>query len=340
MNNWVLIAGGAGYIGSHTAISLVENGYRPVVIDNMCNSSPESIRRVESITGIEVPLIQADLRDSAAVRAVFDRYAPSAVIHFAGLKAVGESVERPLAYYDCNLGASFSLFDEMLRAGCHSLVFSSSATIYGEPQQLPLTESHPIRPTNPYGHGKAMIEQIIMDLGRARPDIRAFNLRYFNPVGAHPSGLIGEDPSGIPNNLMPFVSKVAVGRLPRLQVFGSDWPTPDGSGVRDYIHVMDLAEAHVAAVRALPGQNGVRAVNIGTGRGTSVLELVAAFSAAAGQEVPWEVAPRRAGDIARCYADPALARNLLGWSARRSLADMCEDTWRWQSRNPDGYGEA
>ncbi len=336
----ILVTGGAGYIGSHTCVELLAAGHQLVVVDNLCNSKRESLRRVERISGRTVTFVEADVRDRPALAAVFARHAIDAVIHFAGLKAVGESVAKPLFYYDNNVSGTVALLECMRDAGVKSLVFSSSATVYGDPARVPITEDMPLSATNPYGRSKLMVEDILRDLFRSDDSWRIALLRYFNPVGAHPCGLIGEDPNGIPNNLMPFVSQVAIGKRPFLSVFGNDYPTPDGTGVRDYIHVVDLAQGHVAALDALALQSGVLTVSLGTGKGYSVLDMVKAFEAASGREIPYRVVERRPGDIAVCYADPALAESLLGWKAKFDLADMCADSWRWQSGNPDGYGEA
>ncbi len=335
----ILVTGGAGYIGSHTCVELLTAGRDILVLDNFCNSSPRVLERIECITGKRPALAQADVRDRAALDDLFRRHAISAVIHFAGLKAVGESVARPMGYYENNVAGSLTLFQAMAAAGVKTLVFSSSATVYGDPARVPIREDAPLAPTNPYGRSKLMIEDMLRDIGRADSSWRVALLRYFNPVGAHASGLMGEDPAGIPNNLMPFIAQVAVGRLPELSVFGADYPTPDGTGVRDYIHVVDLARGHLAALDALERQSGVFAVNLGTGRGYSVLEMIRAFERASGRKVPYRIAPRRPGDVAACYADPALAAQLLGWCAERGVDDMCADTWRWQSGNPRGYAE-
>jgi UDP-glucose 4-epimerase len=335
----ILVTGGAGYIGSHTCVEMIKAGLEPVVVDNLSNSKLESLRRVERIVGRAIPFYQADVRDQAALAEVFRRHAISAVIHFAGLKAVGESVAQPLRYYDNNVGGTVSLCEAMQAAGVKHIVFSSSATVYGDPHTVPIREDFPVgATTNPYGRSKFMIEEILRDLHVADGEWRVALLRYFNPVGAHESGLIGEDPNGIPNNLMPFVAQVAVGQRPFLNVFGNDYPTPDGTGVRDYIHVTDLASGHVAALRFQADNPGIATVNLGTGCGYSVLEMVRAFSAASGRDVPYRIAPRRAGDIASCYADPGLAEKLLGWKAVRGIEEMCTDTWRWQSQNPQGFG--
>jgi UDP-glucose 4-epimerase len=335
----ILVTGGAGYIGSHTCVELLTAGRDIVILDNFCNSSPRVLERIERITGKRPTLARADVRDRAALDHLFRRYAVGAVIHFAGLKAVGESVAQPMGYYENNVAGSLTLFQAMAAAGVKTLVFSSSATVYGEPAHVPIREDAPLAPTNPYGRSKLMIEDMLRDIGRSDSTWRVALLRYFNPVGAHASGLLGEDPAGIPNNLMPFIAQVAVGRLPELSVFGADYPTPDGTGVRDYIHVADLARGHLAALDALERQAGVFAVNLGTGRGYSVLEMIRAFERASGRKVPYRIAPRRPGDVAACYADPALAAQLLGWRAERGVDDMCADTWRWQSGNPRGYAE-
>ncbi len=334
----VLVTGGAGYIGSHTCIELMSAGHEVIVVDNLCNSKYESLRRVERIAGRPVAaFVQADVRDREALRAVFGAHAIDAVIHFAGLKAVGESVTKPLEYYDNNVSGTVTLCGVMAEFGVKSIAFSSSATVYGDPASVPIREDFPTGPTNPYGCSKWMVEHVLRDLCAADPEWRVALLRYFNPVGAHESGLIGEDPNGIPNNLMPFVSQVAVGKLQQLSVFGGDWPTPDGTGVRDYIHVLDLAHGHVCAIDYLREHPGLLTVNLGTGRGYSVLDVVHAFEKASGRTVPYRIVERRPGDIAQCYADPVLANRLLGWVARRDLAQMCADAWRWQSNNPQGY---
>ena len=333
----VLLTGGAGYIGSHTALVLLEQGHEVVVLDDLSNSSRESVRRVEELTGQKVAFVQADLTDPHATRAGLNSIAFDAVIHFAGLKAVGESVEQPTRYYRVNLDSTLVLLDLMRERDVTRLVFSSSATVYGDPQTPLIAETHPVGVglTNPYGWTKAMNEQIIRDAAAAWPALAAVNLRYFNPVGAHPSGRIGEDPSGIPNNLMPYVAQVAVGLRERLAVFGDDYPTADGTGVRDYIHVMDLAEGHVAALTH--AEPGVQAFNLGSGVGTSVLEAVRGFEAASGRAVPYAIHPRRAGDLATVVADPALAFSRLGWRTTRSFTEACRDAWAWQSANPRGY---
>lgn len=333
----ILVTGGAGYIGSHTIIELLASGHGVVVVDNLSNSSAESLRRVEEITGQSVPFHEFDLRDRARLAELFKSETIDAAIHFAGLKAVGESVERALLYYQNNLESTLTLLDVMQEFDVKKLVFSSSATVYGDPARLPITEDMPLSATNPYGQTKLMIEQILRDVAATRQGWQFTSLRYFNPVGAHPSGRIGEDPSGIPNNLLPFVSQVAVGKRDHLSVFGDDYDTPDGTGVRDYIHVVDLARAHVAALEHLGEPDECKVYNIGTGRGTSVLELVKAFETASGKEVPYQITPRRPGDIAACYADPGLAEAELGWRAELTIEDACRDAWNWQSNNPNGY---
>ena len=333
----VLVTGGAGYIGSHTCVELLEAGYEVVVVDNLCNSKEESLRRVGSIAGRDPEFVQLDLRDKGALDALFRGRAFDAVVHFAGLKAVGESTEKPLAYYDNNIGGTITLCQAMADAGVRNIVFSSSATVYGDPESVPIREHFPTSATNPYGRTKLFIEQILADLHRADSAWNVVLLRYFNPVGAHHSGRIGEDPNGIPNNLMPYVSQVAVGKLPRLRVFGDDYDTPDGTGVRDYIHVVDLARGHLKALEKLSESPGVVTYNLGTGRGYSVLEMVRAFEHASGKPVPYDIVARRPGDIAACYADPALAREELGWAAEFGIEEMVRDAWRWQSQNPEGY---
>lgn len=334
----ILVVGGAGYIGSHTCVELLQSGHEVVVLDNFCNSKMESLRRVGKITGKPVPVIEADIRDRDALREVFCSQAVDSVIHFAGLKAVGESVDQPLRYYDNNVSGTLTLCEVMSEQGVRNIVFSSSATVYGDPHAVPIHEDFPVGgTTNPYGTSKLMIEQILRDLHASDPTWRIGILRYFNPVGAHESGLIGEDPNGIPNNLMPFIAQVAVGRREYLQVFGNDYSTPDGTGVRDYIHVVDLARGHVLALDYLAKNQGLFTVNLGTGQGYSVLDMVKAFKVASGREIPHRIVERRAGDIACCYADPALAKQMLGWSAKFGIDRMCEDAWRWQSMNPAGY---
>jgi UDP-glucose 4-epimerase len=333
----VLLTGATGYIASHTWLALQQAGYRVVGVDNFVNSSPVVLERLAELAQAPIEFERADVGDAAALDEIFDRYRPTAVVHFAAYKAVGESVSQPLAYYRNNLGGLVNTCEAMKRHGCLRMVFSSSATVYGAPEQLPLREDAPTSATNPYGGTKLMGEQILRDLGIADPAWQTACLRYFNPVGAHQSGRIGEDPRGTPNNLMPYVAQVAVGRRAKLSVFGNDYPTPDGTGVRDYIHVTDLADGHVAALRRLMEQPGSLTVNLGTGRGYSVLELVRAYEAASGRSVPYELVARRPGDVAACYADPARARELLGWEAKLDLARMCEDSWRWQHLNPHGF---
>jgi UDP-glucose 4-epimerase len=333
----ILVTGGAGYIGSHTVVELLNQGHSVTVVDNLCNSKEESLRRVQEITGKKVSFHKVDLLDRAALDAVFAGARFDAVIHFAGLKAVGESVQKPLEYYHNNITGTLVLLEVMRARGVKRLVFSSSATVYGIPKSMPLREDASTGATNPYGQTKLMIEQMLRDLDAAGPGWGIALLRYFNPVGAHISGRIGEDPNGLPNNLMPFVAQVAVGKLPKLRVFGSDYPTRDGTGVRDYIHVVDLARGHLAALDYLVRSPSLVTVNLGTGRGYSVLEMIRAFEKASGRQVPYEVVPRRPGDIAECYADPARAQQLLGWQAGRGVDEMCADQWRWQSQNPRGY---
>lgn len=333
----ILVTGGAGYIGSHTCVELLQAGYEVTVLDNLCNSKAMVVNRIEQICGRRPTFVEGDVRDAAQLDALFAGTRFSAVIHFAGLKAVGESQTIPLAYYDNNIAGSICLFQAMRRHRVKTLIFSSSATVYGDPESVPIRESFPLAVTNPYGRSKLMIEEILADLSAAEPDWNIARLRYFNPVGAHPSGLIGEDPNDIPNNLMPYVAQVAAGRLATLSVFGNDYPTPDGTGVRDYIHVVDLARGHLAALDYYRRAQGMITVNLGTGRGYSVLEMVAAFEKASGRTIAYRIAPRRAGDVASCYADPALAASLLGWHADLGVDAMCADAWRWQSRNPLGY---
>jgi UDP-glucose 4-epimerase len=333
----VLVTGGAGYIGSHTMVELLVAGHDVVCVDNLSNSSAEAVRRVAQIAGREPAFHEVDLRDAPALRQVLESYPIDAVIHFAALKAVGESVARPLAYYDNNVHGTLELLAAMQRASVHRIVFSSSATVYGNPDRLPLTEEAPLRPFNPYGHSKAMVEQILRDWCAALPGASAVALRYFNPIGAHPSGTIGEDPADVPNNLFPFITQVAVGKRERLNVWGKDWDTPDGTGVRDYLHVVDLARGHVRALEAIDALAGFTPINLGTGSGTSVLQMVSAFEQANGVAIPYVIAPRRLGDIAACWADPARAEQLLQWRAERTLAQMCADGWRWQRQNPLGY---
>ena len=336
-NKVVLVTGGAGYIGSHTCVELLVVGYVPVVFDNFSNSSPEVLARIESLTGRPLRFYRGDIRDPAALDHALMDSGASAVVHFAGLKAVGESVEQPLRYYDNNVVGTLRLLEAMGRAGVKSLVFSSSATVYGEPQSLPLAEEHPLSATNPYGRTKLVIEDMLRDFHRADPSWRIAILRYFNPAGAHPSGDIGEDPVGVPNNLLPYVAQVAVGRREYLNIWGDDYATHDGTGLRDYIHVVDLALGHLKALERLKTQAQCFSVNLGTGTGYSVLDIVRAFEQASGHAVPYRVAPRRAGDVAACYADPRHAAQLLGWRAERDLAAMCRDAWNWQLRNPQGF---
>ncbi|MGZ8983173.1 MAG: UDP-glucose 4-epimerase GalE [Methylotenera sp.] len=333
----ILVVGGAGYIGSHTCVQLLAAGHQIVVLDNLSNSQVESLKRVRQISGQNFAFIEADIRNKAELLQVFAEHKIDAVIHFAGLKAVGESSERPLMYYDNNVIGSITLFEVMAEANVKNIVFSSSATVYGDPESVPISESFPLSATNPYGRTKLMIEDILRDLHQSDDTWRISILRYFNPIGAHETGLIGEDPNGIPNNLLPYVAQVAVGRLSKLRVFGNDYPTVDGTGVRDYIHVMDLADGHVAALNYLFSNAGLTTVNLGTGIGYSVLQVVQAFSEACGKPIDYEFMPRRAGDIAINYADAGLAETLFGWVATRNMATMCADSWRWQSANPHGY---
>lgn len=334
----VLLTGGAGYIGSHTAIELIENGYEVVVLDNLSNSSRESTNRVEDITGKTIPFFEGDIADAKLIDDIFSKHNISACIHFAGMKAVGESVEKPWEYYQNNIAGSLSLIDSLKRNNCKNIVFSSSATVYGNPAVIPITEECPKGMcTNPYGWTKWMQEQIFEDIYKADNDWNIVLLRYFNPIGAHISGRIGEDPNGIPNNLMPYITQVAVGKLQKLGVFGNDYDTHDGTGVRDYIHVVDLAKGHVKALKKIEEKAGLCLYNLGTGIGYSVLDVVKAFEKASGVEIPYEIKPRRAGDIATCYADPTKAKNELGWEAQFGIDRMCEDSYRWQSNNPNGY---
>ncbi len=334
----ILISGGCGYIGSHTCVEMLSAGYEIVVLDNYYNAKPEALRRVQELSGKTFPFYECDIRDRAGLDRIFRENRVEAVIHFAGLKAVGESVQKPLLYFDNNVGGTITLLEAMQDAGCKRMIFSSSATVYGMNNPSPLREDLPTGGvTNPYGRTKYMIEEILKDVCVADPAWSAVLLRYFNPIGAHPSGRLGEDPNGIPNNLMPFISQVAIGKLPRLAVFGDDYDTPDGTGVRDYIHVVDLARGHVAAVKYALEHTGPEAINLGTGTGYSVLDLVRTFERVNGVKVPYTIEPRRAGDIATCYSSPEKARRLLGWSAQRSLEDMCRDTWRWQTQNPNGF---
>ncbi|CAM3778641.1 UDP-glucose 4-epimerase [Vibrio aerogenes CECT 7868] len=334
----VLVTGGMGYIGSHTCVQMIEAGFTPIIIDNLCNSKFVVLDRIEALTQVRPLFYQGDIRDESFLDHVFSQHNIQAVIHFAGLKAVGESVSQPLAYYDNNVTGSLVLVRAMCKAGVKSIIFSSSATVYGDPERVPITEESPIgATTNPYGRSKFMVEACLSDFFHAQPDWSVTLLRYFNPVGAHPSGTMGEDPNGLPNNLMPFIAQVAVGRREKLSVFGQDYPTVDGTGVRDYIHVMDLADGHLAALNAVGRQAGLHIYNLGTGNGASVLEMVDAFSKACGKSIPYEICPRRPGDIARCWAATAKAEKELGWKATRTIADMTADTWRWQSHHPQGY---
>ena len=337
----ILITGGAGYIGSHTALELLNAGYEIVVYDNLFNSSEESIKRVEKLTGKKITFYKGDVLDEGTLESMFRAENIDAVIHCAALKAVGESVQKPLEYYHNNITGTLNLLGVMDRVGVKNIVFSSSATVYGSPEEIPITEACPKgQCTNPYGWTKSMMEQIMADLQKAKPDWNVILLRYFNPAGAHKSGCIGEDPKGIPNNLMPYISQVAVEKLEKLAVFGDDYDTPDGTGIRDYIHVVDLAMGHVKAIDYIFDKNpGLDVINLGTGIGYSVLDMVKAFSKACGKNIPYEIKPRRAGEIAICYADPKKAKEVLGWKAERDLDEMCEDTWRWQSQNPNGYAE-
>ena len=336
----ILVTGGAGYIGSHTCIELISAGYDVVVVDNLCNSCKEALDRVEKIVGKTIKFYEADIRDSEAMKNIFEKEDIDAVIHFAGLKSVGESVAKPLEYYDNNIAGTLVLCDAMRNAGVKNIIFSSSATVYGDPAFVPITEECPKgQCTNPYGWSKSMLEQILTDLHTADSEWNVVLLRYFNPVGAHKSGTIGENPKGIPNNLMPYITQVAVGKLECLGVFGDDYDTPDGTGVRDYIHVVDLALGHVKALKKIEEKAGVKVYNLGTGNGYSVLDMVKAFGKACGKEIPYQIKARRPGDIASCYADPTKAKEELGWVAERGLDEMCEDSWRWQSNNPEGYVE-
>ena len=333
----ILVTGGAGYIGSHTCIELIKAGYRVVVVDNLCNSSLESLKRVEKLSGSDIPFYKVDVRDKVALTRVFKKYSIGGVIHFAGLKAVGESIEKPIEYYDTNVGGTFILAEVMRDFNCKTFIFSSSATVYGDPHTVPIKEDFPLSATNPYGRSKLIIEEFFQDVFVADDTWHIALLRYFNPVGAHKSGLIGEDPNDIPNNLIPYISQVAVGKLEKLSVFGGDYDTHDGTGVRDYIHVVDLAKGHVKALQALKSKPQVLIVNLGTGNGYSVLDMVKAFEKASGKNIPYQIVDRRPGDIATCYADPTFAVEKLDWKVEYELDEMCEDTWRWQSMNPNGY---
>ncbi len=334
----LLVTGGAGYIGSHTVVELLSAGYDLIVLDNLSNSSPKSLDRVQQITGKPVKLIQGDIRDRTLLEDVFDQQNIDAVVHFAGLKAVGESVQKPLMYYDNNVSGTINLCQVMQNKGVFNFVFSSSATVYGSPEKMPIAETCPTgNPTNPYGRSKLIVEQILQDLAKSDARWSIALLRYFNPIGAHVSGLIGEDPNGIPNNLLPYITQVAIGRLPKLQVFGNDYPTIDGTGIRDYIHVVDLAKGHLAALNKIQNQTGVGIWNLGTGTGYSVLEIITAFEKASGIKIPYEFSARRPGDIAKCWSDPNKAFNELSWQAKFNLEQMMVDTWRWQKQNPNGF---
>ena len=334
----ILVTGGAGYIGSHTCVELLNAGYDVVIIDNLYNSNQKAVDRIEEITGKKVQFYLDDMMDRAAVKRVFDENKIDAVIHFAGLKAVGESVHKPIEYYRTNIGSTLNLTDEMRAHGCKNIIFSSSATVYGDPAEIPITENCPKGTcTNPYGWTKWMQEQILTDIHTADPEWNVILLRYFNPIGAHKSGLIGEDPKGIPNNLLPYVAQVAIGKLPEINVFGNDYDTPDGTGVRDYIHVVDLARGHVKAIERFAKKDGVFICNLGTGHGYSVLDVIHAFEKACGKKLPYVIRERRPGDIATCYSSPAKAEKELGWTAEYDLEDMCRDSWNWQQKNPNGY---
>ncbi len=334
----ILVTGGAGYIGSHTCVELLNAGYDVVIIDNLYNSNQKAVDRIEEITGKKVKFYPDDMMDRAAVKRVFDENQIDAVIHFAGLKAVGESVHKPIEYYRTNIGSTLNLTDEMRAHGCKNIIFSSSATVYGDPAEIPITENCPKGTcTNPYGWTKWMQEQILTDIHTADPEWNVILLRYFNPIGAHKSGLIGEDPKGIPNNLLPYVAQVAIGKLPEINVFGNDYDTPDGTGVRDYIHVVDLARGHVKAIERFAKKDGVFICNLGTGHGYSVLDVIHAFEKACGKKLPYVIRERRPGDIATCYSSPAKAEKELGWTAEFDLEDMCRDSWNWQQKNPNGY---
>ncbi|HYA75324.1 MAG TPA: UDP-glucose 4-epimerase GalE [Burkholderiaceae bacterium] len=333
----ILLTGGTGYIGSLTCVRLIEAGEHPVILDNLVNSKAAVLERIEAVTGVRPPFIQGDVRDRACLDALLARHRIDAVLHFAGLKAVGESVQFPLQYYENNVHGALVLLSALRAAGVRTFVFSSSATVYGDAQSMPISELAPTGATNPYGRTKLVVEQLLQDLAQAEADWSVTLLRYFNPVGGHPSGLLGEDPQGVPNNLMPYIAQVAVGLREHLTVFGNDYPTPDGTGVRDYIHVLDLADGHVAALRQRHRQAGTRIYNLGTGRGYSVLEALKAFERASGRRVPYVVAPRRPGDVASCWADPGRAQRELGWCAQRSIDEMCRDAWAWQQANPTGY---
>ena len=341
----VLVTGGAGFIGSHTVVELLQNGYQVVIVDDLSNASEKVLDRIDAIVGEDaaerLTFYRADVNDRVALECIFDSNPIDRVIHFAGFKAVGESVVKPIEYYTNNLGNTLTLVDVMRSHGCKSIIFSSSATVYGDPDSLPLTEASPKKnATNPYGWTKWMIEQILTDLHTADPEWNVVLLRYFNPIGAHPTGLMGEDPKGIPNNLLPYVAQTAIGKRSEVHVFGDDYPTPDGTGVRDYIHVCDLATGHAAALAWMNGREGVEVFNLGTGRGTSVLEIIKAFSRACGHDVPYVIDPRRAGDVAENYADCSKAKEQMGWEAKYGIDEMCRDSWNWQSKNPNGYADA
>lgn len=333
----ILVTGGAGYIGSHTSVELLNAGYEVIIADNFCNSSSEALNRITQLTGKKPVFYEIDVRDAVSLQTIFKNHDIKSVIHFAGLKAVGESTRLPLKYYQNNIAATLTLCEIMQQAGVFDLVFSSSATVYGDPHAVPINESFPLSATNPYGRSKLMVEEILRDVAKADPRWGIVLLRYFNPVGAHSSGSMGEDPNGIPNNLLPFISQVAIGRLPQLSVFGNDYPTPDGTGVRDYIHVVDLAIGHIKAIERIKRERGVLTYNLGTGQGYSVLEMIQAFEKASGKQIAYQIVDRRPGDIAECWADPAYAANDLDWKAERTLQDMMQDTWNWQSNNPNGY---
>ncbi len=336
-DRWILVTGGAGYIGSHVCVELLRRGYAVAVVDSLCNSRLEVLSRIHGICGEKPELFRVDVRDYHGLREVFETHRFGAVLHFAGLKAVGESVSEPIRYYRNNVNSAMTLCQVMEEFGVKRLIFSSSATVYGAAGVPPFGESAPLAPANPYGRAKLMVEDILRDIAQANLEWRICSLRYFNPAGAHESGLLGEDPNGTPNNLMPYVSQVAAGRLPELQIFGGDYPTPDGTGIRDYIHVVDLARGHVSALQALDELEGMVPINLGTGQGYSVLQVVQAFQIASGRKIPYRIVERRPGDVAISYADPTLAHGLLGWRAEKSLHDMCADAWRWERMNPEGY---
>ena len=333
----ILVTGGSGYIGSHTCIELINAGYQVVVVDNLCNSSIESLKRIENLYSCKIPFHKQDVRNQEAMRSIFDQYNFDGVIHFAGLKAVGDSVSMPIDYYSSNVGGAITIMEVMKEQNCRTLVFSSSATVYGDPHKVPIKEDFPLSAANPYGRSKLVIEDFLRDVFISENSWSIGLLRYFNPVGAHKSGIIGEDPRNTPNNLMPYISQVAIGNLEKLRVFGGDYNTPDGTGVRDYIHVVDLARGHVKALQVLKKKSQLLTVNLGSGQGHSVLDLIKAFEEASGIKIPYEVISRRAGDISTCYADPSYALEILGWSTEYNLNQMCEDSWRWQSMNPNGY---